>query len=59
MTLDIKRMSMKPLEQGVQELDDLNLQMQVSRDYDDFEDIANAGTVKQDENIRHFKPCDL
>jgi hypothetical protein len=61
MTLDVKRMSIKPAEavevtgvrqeqaQGsneVLELNDDDLRMRISRDFDEAEDIANVGTVK-------------
>ena len=61
MTLDVKRMSIKPAEaieatsvrQGqargsneVLELNDDDLHMRISRDFDEGEDIANVGTVK-------------
>jgi len=61
MTLDVKRMSIKPAEavevigarqgqakgsNGVLELNDDDLHMRISRDFDEGEDIANVGTVK-------------
>jgi hypothetical protein len=61
MTLDVKRMSIKPAEavefidvrqeqakgsNGVLELNDDDLYTRISRDFDEGEDIANVGTVK-------------
>jgi len=61
MTLDVKRMSIKPAEavevigarqgqakgsNGLLELNDDDLHMRISRDFDEGEDIANVGTVK-------------
>ena len=61
MTLDVKRMSIKPAEavelvdvrqeqakgsNGLLELNDDDLYTRLSRDFDEGEDIANVGTVK-------------